>query len=175
VGGIIYAIGGASKVRYSLTTVEAYDPLTNTWTKKADMPTARFFLSTSVVNGKIYAIGGSFSGPNDILSIVEEYDPATDSWIKKTDMPIARFGSATSVANGKIYVLGGAVGYDALQEVEEYDPANNTWTTRTSMPTARAALSACTVEGRVYAIGGFLTVKPPHPAVATVEVYAPSK
>jgi hypothetical protein len=30
----------------------------DTWTKKADMPTARWSLSTSVVNGKIYAIGG---------------------------------------------------------------------------------------------------------------------
>ena len=29
-----------------------------TWTQKADMPTARHTLSTSVVNGKIYAIGG---------------------------------------------------------------------------------------------------------------------
>ena len=30
----------------------------DTWTRKADMPTARMLLSTSVVDGKIYAIGG---------------------------------------------------------------------------------------------------------------------
>jgi len=34
------------------------------WTKKADMPTARDSLSTSVVGGKIYAIGGWLSGAN---------------------------------------------------------------------------------------------------------------
>jgi hypothetical protein len=45
------------------------------WTKKADMPTARCGLSTSVVNGKIYAIGGS---NGNALSAVEEYDPVFD-------------------------------------------------------------------------------------------------
>ncbi|MBI1923874.1 hypothetical protein HYR99_06450 [Candidatus Poribacteria bacterium] len=39
------------------------------WTKKADMPTARNSLSTSVVDGKIYAIGGLLP-----LGVVEEYD-----------------------------------------------------------------------------------------------------
>ena len=44
------------------------------WTKKADMPTARDSLSTSVVDGKIYAIGG-WTG-NVHLATVEEYTPA---------------------------------------------------------------------------------------------------
>jgi hypothetical protein len=56
--------------------VEEYDPATDTWTRKADMPTARDSLSTSVVNGKIYAIGGAMSGDGVSLSIIEEYDPA---------------------------------------------------------------------------------------------------
>jgi RNA polymerase sigma-70 factor (ECF subfamily) len=43
------------------------------WTAKDDMPTARHGLSTSLVNGKIYAIGGR-TGANE-LSIVEEYTP----------------------------------------------------------------------------------------------------
>jgi hypothetical protein len=47
----------------------------DTWTTKADMPTARMFLSTSTVNGKIYAIGGSFAGyPWVPAPTVEEYD-----------------------------------------------------------------------------------------------------
>ncbi|MBI1929803.1 hypothetical protein HYR99_36830 [Candidatus Poribacteria bacterium] len=91
------------------------------WTKKADMPTPRDSLSTSVVNGKIYAIGGwSKGGP---LSTGEEYDPATNQWIKKTDMPTARGGLSTSVVNGKIYAIGGFVSFvdPPLSTVEEYD------------------------------------------------------
>lgn len=51
-----------------------YDPITDTWTRRAGMPTAREFLSTSAVEGKIYAIGG-WTLPNTWLSTVEEYTP----------------------------------------------------------------------------------------------------
>ncbi len=74
----------------------------DTWTQKADMPTARCCLSTSVVNGKIYAVGGS-PARNVGLSTVEEYNPATNKWKKKADMPTPRCCLSTSVVNGKIY------------------------------------------------------------------------
>ena len=53
VNGIIYAIGGVSSSGI-VATVEAYNPRTDTWTQKADMPTARGWLSVSVVNDKIW-------------------------------------------------------------------------------------------------------------------------
>ena len=77
------------------------------WTRKTDMPTARFGLSTSVVDGKIYTIGGGQSPYGTYLSTVEAYDPATDTWTRKTDMPTHRSGHAVAVVNGKIYVIGG--------------------------------------------------------------------
>ena len=46
----------------------------DTWTKKADMPTARGGLSASVVKGKIYAIGGLNIVGGNALSTEEEYD-----------------------------------------------------------------------------------------------------
>lgn len=67
---IIYVIGGGAGLAGGLaplSTVEAYNPETDKWEKKADMPTPRDALSASVVNGKIYAIGGHGV-------IVEEYD-----------------------------------------------------------------------------------------------------
>ena len=48
--------------------------LTVEWTKKADMPTPRCMLATSVVNGKIYAIGGKNVDMNLVYATVEEYD-----------------------------------------------------------------------------------------------------
>lgn len=87
------------------------------------MPTARVSLSTSAVNGKIYAIGGAFGFFAAVLSTVEEYDPATDKWAKKADMPTARGGFSTNVVDGKIYAIGGATADWALSSsaVEEYD------------------------------------------------------
>jgi N-acetylneuraminic acid mutarotase len=72
VGGKIYAIGGAIPPFVSVSTVEEYDPATDTWTKKTDMLTARRWLATGAVGGKIYAIGGQGVAAN--LSTVEEYD-----------------------------------------------------------------------------------------------------
>jgi N-acetylneuraminic acid mutarotase len=126
-----------------------------TWTTKADMPTARLCPSTSVVDGKIYAIGGGrgISGP--YLSTVEVYDPATDTWTRKVDMSTRRNGHATAVVNGKIYVMGGEPSPQAsLATVEEYDPSTDTWTRKADMPTKRTFLSACTVNGKIYTFGG---------------------
>ena len=77
----------------------------DTWTQKADMPKARFILSASAVDGKIYAIGGSSAMHGAGLSIVDEYDQATDTWTTKAPMPTPRQWLSTSVVNGKIYAI----------------------------------------------------------------------
>jgi len=121
-----------------------------TWTKRADMPTARY-CSVCEVNGKIYAIGGSHW--HGIFAIVEEYDPATDTWTKKSDMPTARYGLSACVLNGKIYAIGGINGVP-LSTLEEYDPAKDKWTKKADMPTPRYGLCASAANGKIYVIGG---------------------
>jgi N-acetylneuraminic acid mutarotase len=155
----IYAIGGQSGSS-ALTTVEEYDPATNTWTNCggtcASMPTARWHLAAGVVNSKIYAIGGN-TPSGCCLNTVEEYNPSTNTWTNCggtcTSMPTART-SFVGVVNNKIYAIGGgdASGYPTA--VEEYDPATNQWTTKTPMPTARAGLGVGVVNNKIYAIGG---------------------
>ncbi len=179
VNGKIYAIGGGagSSSSYSLvktfSTVEEYDPATDTWTTKSEMPTERGFHSANVVDGRIYVIGGSHaSGPgrNHVLT-VEVYEPATDTWTQKGDMPSSRGAGFSSVVDGKIYVIGG---YGGPRRVDEYDPATDTWTTKSAMPTARHALSTSALDGKIYAIGGYVPGVSGYPGVATVEVYDPA-
>ena len=62
VKGKIYAIGGDNSENLTTSIAEMYAPVTDAWSRKADMPTARWGLATSVVNEKIYAIGGSDFG-----------------------------------------------------------------------------------------------------------------
>ncbi len=128
----------------------------HTWIRKADIPTARQLHSASVVDGKIYAIGGATSEPNpQAVKPVEVYDPITDSWTQKADIPTGRAVLATSVVNGKIYAIGGAgTNYAGLPTLEVYDPATDTWTRKADMPSPRAALSASAVNGKIYVIGG---------------------
>ncbi|UCG55596.1 MAG: hypothetical protein JSU70_12085 [Phycisphaerales bacterium] len=149
------------------------------WTTKTDMPTGRWALCTSVVDGTIYAIGGASSYSSKPLRTVEEYDPATDSWTTRSGMPTARMGFSTSVVNGKIYAMGGgdmsggASAIKAFSTVEEYDPATDTWTTKSEMPTARFAHSANVLDGRIYVIGGGPSC-PWCGAILTLEVYEPA-
>jgi len=148
-----------------------------TWTTKANMPTPRWGLGTSVVNGKIYAIGGATSSNGcdyPASSKVEEYDPQTDTWdTTKTAMPLPRESFAISEVNGKIYVIGGSPVTCAnhTSTVQEYDPQTDKWSTKTDMPTPRSGLSASVVNGKIYAIGGY--TYDPYLPVGNVEEYDP--
>ncbi|MBN1247499.1 MAG: hypothetical protein JXC32_07555 [Anaerolineae bacterium] len=153
--GKIYAIGGVG----GLTKVEVYDPETNSWTARADMPTGRVLLSTSVVEGKIYAIGGNTSSWGKDLAAVEAYDPETDTWTRKADMPTARSTLSTNVVGGKIYAIGGSETLDfdnliTLATVEVYDPVTDSWTARADMPRGRDIHAAVVVDEKIYVMGG---------------------
>ena len=73
VGGEIYVIGGQGS---PTSIVEAYNPVTDTWTQKADMPTARSHSGAAAVNGLIYVIGGDITSgiPAAVIPTVEAYD-----------------------------------------------------------------------------------------------------
>jgi len=145
----------------------------DTWMAKADMSTPRMGFGTSLVNGKIYAIGGWTALAGGILKTVEEYDPAMDTWTKKADMPTSRHGLSTSVVDGKIYALGGwgGDGLGPCSVVEEYDPAADVWTKKANMPGPRCYFGLSVVNGKTYIIGG---MGPHTPALGKVEEYDPA-
>ena len=171
------------------TRGDSLGPATLQWTRKADMPTARIGFATSVVNGKVFVIGGSAQLEMDefgdtSLSTVEMYDPKTDTWERKSDMPTARSGVSVSVVDGKIYAVGGSKikriqmprGFSSESEelatLEMYDPITDTWTQKADMPTPKKTMT-CVVNGKIYAIGGWLTTNQ-KPHLGTVVVYDPA-
>lgn len=85
--GLIYVFGGGYYGASSV--VWAYNPQTDTWTKKQDMPTPRFAFQTYLVGGKIYAMGGAQTEYGASLATVEVYDPVTDTWEIRSNMPFA--------------------------------------------------------------------------------------
>jgi RNA polymerase sigma factor (sigma-70 family) len=157
VNGKIYAIGGLVNEQWGtfhLSTVEEYDPDKDKWTQKADLPRKIHTLSTSAVNGKIYAIGGV----DDlvVLPTVYEYDPAEDIWTQKADMPEPRWISSACTVNGRIYAFGGfnTINGNAIPTVEEYDPNIDKWTKKTDMPAPMSGHASDSVNGKIYVIGG---------------------
>jgi N-acetylneuraminic acid mutarotase len=128
VGGKIYVMGGRS-VDWPAPlekTVEMYDPDLDEWTFVADMNTARAVLSTEVLDGKIYAMGGVSTPINDLQS-VEVYFPQTNTWTLLDDMPGTRGLHGSAVVNDKILVFGGVSGGVLWPGTWEFDPQDSTW------------------------------------------------
>jgi N-acetylneuraminic acid mutarotase len=178
-GGKLYVLGGfntSGGTDNNLATVEAYDPKTDTWTTKAPMPTARSGLAAAVVDGIIYAIGGS--APNVELATVEAYDPSTNSWSARAAMPEPREVSGAGVVNGVIYAAGGS-GTADYSKLEAYDPKTNSWTTKSPMPSLRMGVAVGQVGGLLYLAGGFdflgyLGPGGTDQSFATVQAYDPT-
>ena len=111
----IYAVGGerghggidsvppATHVQHNY--LFEYDPRTDTWTRKADMPIASsHFEGTTLTYGtKILVLGGMI-GLDRQSAAVRIYDTLTNSWSVIGDMPDARIEAAAGLWGGRIYM-----------------------------------------------------------------------
>lgn len=152
----IYIIGGFSGDG-PVSSVDQYDPVTDTWTSRAPMREARWAHSADVVDGKIYVMGGCLTASGDASTSMEVYDPVTDVWQPLGNMPTARLGFGSCVIEGKIYVTGGRTadpGGDYLDIVQVYDPSANSWETLSPMPGEKGYHSSSARDNYIYVIGG---------------------
>ena len=168
VAGKIYAIGGYVHFRdrkpgdpWRTDLVEVYDSTTDTWTKRAKMPTRRDGVGVAVVKDNIYVIGGSGwpqdgrGGPH--LRTIEGYEPRINRWTKKPDMPNIRSVFLTVVVGDKIYLI---AGFDEqadgkIAPVEVYDPAQERWHVIPAVPTLQLSFAAAVINGKIYIFGGY--------------------
>lgn len=134
----------------------------NMWTSKASMQEARGSFEVAIVNGKIYAIGGSNgtfpNGTSIFVGTNEEYDPIANKWTFKKPMPTARTPFCIVELQNKIYCIGGRLNYDIITGVNEaYNPPADIWETKASMPTPRGSFVVVAFQNKVYCIGGYLS------------------
>jgi hypothetical protein len=64
--GKLVVAGGFDLYERSVQTVEAYDPIAETWTELAPLPTARGDAAAAILNGKMYVLGGSVTASHGI-------------------------------------------------------------------------------------------------------------
>jgi N-acetylneuraminic acid mutarotase len=146
-----------------------------TWTTDTSMPTPRENLAVSMVNGILYAVGGSHNGARNT---VEAYDPTSNTWLSSEQgqlqpMSTPRNGVSVGVLSGILYAVGGdtdggATGY--LASVEAYDPTIGAWSPRAPMSTPRDDVAVGVIDGILYAAGGLF---PNGVALSTLEAYDP--
>ncbi|HVS81721.1 MAG TPA: LamG-like jellyroll fold domain-containing protein [Pyrinomonadaceae bacterium] len=166
--GEIYVVGGNNN-GLVLSTVDAYNPVSNTWTSKPSTPTGRYDSASGVINNLLYVAGGCAGVcASNLLATMDAYDPATNAWTSRATMLTARFNARGAVIHGILYVLGGQNGNQTItyKTLEAYDPSTNTWTPKAPMTATRTDFSLAAVNGKLYAIGGY-------PLQTTVEAYDP--
>ncbi|WP_165220104.1 kelch repeat-containing protein [Aquisphaera insulae] len=154
-GGKIYIIGGYSGG--ILSTVQSYDPATQTLSTVAPLPIAIYdHAATTGPDGTVYVLGGD-SDSGSYLDTAYTYNPATDTWTQVASLPTGRdYLSAATGPDGKIYAIGGHTSLGYTTEVDAYDPGTGTWTQVAPLPVATAYAAATTgPDGRIYLIAGY--------------------
>ena len=166
VAGKIYAIGGnvhpgdrKPEDPRRVDLVEVYDPATDTWAKRANMPARRTGVRTAVIRDTIYAIGGSGWPPDGAggpyLGTIEVYEPRINRWTKRPDMPNPRLVFSSVAIDEKIYIIGGLRAGDRHRApVEVYEPATERWRVISARSTIRSPFGVAAVNGNIYIFGG---------------------
>lgn len=153
--GKLYAVGGHAE-NGRVGRVDIYDPLSDTWTRGADMPTAR---ETDVVlhEGRFYAAGG-YDGVSSVAAF-EVYDPNADTWMKLPDMPFVLSAHKAVVVDNVLYTFGH---YHVRNRVTAYDFSTGEWSIL-DLPYKPARHTDAVFDGReVFVIGGNTRSGPPY-------------
>jgi N-acetylneuraminic acid mutarotase len=175
---IVYAIAGHRADGVRMGTNRAYNVATNTWSAKADLPTALYRTNgIGVIKGKLYLAGGSAAN-HEILKSLYVYNPATNSWVQKSDMPSYGYGGVTGVINDKLYLLTGCEdwdgcdvgGADPLVALYRYDPATDKWATLAAPSQTHFLGTGGVIGQKLYVVGGLAD---PWTLSRRLEVYDP--
>lgn len=178
--GLIYVVGGFEqsktwRIRQSSvsTIVETYDPVTNRWSSKPDLPIGLHHAGAAVLDGALYVVGG-FTVSDDTLwnpsDRVFRFNPAGETWTERAPLPTARGGLAVTTLQGKLFAVSGYDGRENPAVVEVYDPTLDQWTAVAPLPTPRDHLTAVTINETLYAIGGRVRLNY-RKNLSTVEAY----
>jgi hypothetical protein len=150
----IYMIGGnpTGTAGSYQSLCQQYDPVTNIWTDREPMTTARGWVYGSYVRGKIYVIGGL--GNAGVTAVNEEYDIALNTWTTKAPRPTA-MGCDLEVVwrDSLIYVMGGwngVSGGSGSTTVDIYNPFTNTWSVGTALPMNADMGTAAIIGDTIY-------------------------
>jgi N-acetylneuraminic acid mutarotase len=124
--GMLVMGGWTGADQHVLSAADLYDPVADSWTAAAPLPTARGGLGAVTLDGRCRAVGGElWTGPiPGTFDVNEVYDPAAGTWTALAPMPAARHGIGVARMGEAIYVVGGGPqrGNSYTAEVDRFDP-----------------------------------------------------
>jgi len=159
INGKIYVAGGENEAVIDgvptgtpTKTLFVYDPATDTWSRKADLPTRVQIVRQAGLLGKLYVYEH-----NDNFW---RYNPKLDRWTSLPLPPSQHLDGVMSAVGDKIYLTGGSKYVDRYPyweyntELDVYDPATRTWSVKSPLPAAYNSSVAASFHGKLWVAGG---------------------
>ncbi|XP_076827236.1 kelch-like protein 38 isoform X1 [Brachyhypopomus gauderio] len=128
----IYVFGGEDAMQNPVRMIQVYHIGRNLWCKMESRMVKNVCAPASVIDGKIYIIGG-------YTRRMVAYDVKANRFVKCENLKERRLHHSATVINNKLYVTGGRYisGHDAVEDSDSfdcYDPGTDTWTSKGSLP-----------------------------------------
>jgi N-acetylneuraminic acid mutarotase len=170
VGGLVYAIGGKSGGS-TLSSVTAYDPVSDAWSNRKALPGPRYDGSGSAVIAGVLYVPGGRNASGAVTRTLYAYDPSTNTWATRAALPAASGCGASAAIGERLYVLTGCDATGGFKgRLDRYTPSTNGWTARAASPAPHGFPAVGTIDGRLYVAGG---KNSGGAATATLHVYDP--
>ncbi|KAK7939661.1 hypothetical protein WMY93_002987 [Mugilogobius chulae] len=149
-GDLMYISGGITRDTFQ-KELWSYDPVSDVWSRRADMVDLRGLHCMCTVGDRLYVMGGNHfrgcSDYDDVLSC-EYYSPATDQWTVVAPMPRGQ---------SDVYVVGGYSWNSRcmVDIVQRYDPEKDVWDRVFNVLEPLGGIRACTMT--VHCLRGLWT------------------
>ena len=158
VHGKLYLFGGFTKDLDASNHVDVYDPVSDSWTRKKEMPTRLTHLNPAIDGNSVWFAGG-FKGkhPGPVTAEVWKYDIASDTWTAGPPLPERRAGGGLAVVQHQLHYFGG---YKADRDTDAGDhwslslEGGKEWQREADLPDPRGHVSSAVLDGEIYALGG---------------------
>jgi serine/threonine protein kinase/N-acetylneuraminic acid mutarotase len=160
VGQAVYSIGGSSDVGDGQATSSAealqlpprrMQPAAQ-WRSLPDAPTPRLMTAWTVLDDKIWIMGGLRDGV--ALQTVESYDPRTGIWQPQPALPVPLHHAAAASYRGEVVVLGGTSGDLTQASAKVFALRGGKWAELPNLTHARAGLAAAVAGDKLVVVGG---------------------
>jgi N-acetylneuraminic acid mutarotase len=150
-GGRVVVAGGFLADGSTSARVDAYNPVTDAWSRLPDLPVGVNHAAAAAYRGRVYVLGGNAGGRRLRTAWVLR----SGRWHALPPMPFPRGAAAAAVAGSRLYVVGGVGPSGLARKALAYDLARGRWSVVPG-PRPREHLAAAAVGRRVYALGGRL-------------------
>jgi Domain of unknown function (DUF1929)/Fibronectin type III domain len=171
--GRIMVIGGygiTTTGNYGLVDTNIFDPVTQTWTRAANMHMPRWYPDlVELADGRYVAISGNSTNANTWADTPEVYDPVANTWtlLSKVTTPQVHeeeYPFSYLAPSGKVFTIGPAEDQSFFLDV-----SNQTWTPVGSSGVVNGS-SVMYRPGKILYSGGAASVISTTPATAGTSV-----